>query len=319
MDQVHHNLSITYITFAGHVELQTYRFLFFTIMFIVYILVIVCNSTILFTIWIEKSLHEPMYIFIAALLLNSLFFSTNIYPKLLIDVLSDKQITSLFQCYFQSFVYYSLCGSEFLLLLVMAFDRYVSICKPLQYPTIMTRTTIRVLLGFAWFVPACQLLPSLFISSSMKVCNLTLEGVFCNNSISQLYCVSSSANYLIYGVFIIFTTIILPIIFILFTYIKILIVSYLNNTNVRKKALQTCSPHLLVLISFSCLSTYDIVIARLKIDLHKTARFILTLQIVLYHPLFNPIVYGLKMKKISHHLKRHFFRGKVSVNVKADV
>ncbi|XP_061578864.1 olfactory receptor 6N2-like [Cololabis saira] len=317
MDQVNDKLNITFITFAGHVELQTYRFLYFTIMFIVYILVIVCNSTILFMVWIEKSLHEPMYIFIAALLLNSLFFSTNIYPKLLIDFLSDRQMASLFQCYIQSFIYYSLCGSEFLLLCVMAYDRYVSICKPLQYPTIMTKTTIRVLLGFAWFVPACQLVPSLFLSSSMEVCNLTLEGIYCNNSISQIYCVSSSAAYLIYGVFIILNTIIIPIIFIIFTYIKILIVAYQSSTNVRRKAVQTCSPHLLVLISFSCLSTYDVVIARLKIDLHKTTRFILTLQIVLYHPLFNPIVYGLKMKKISHHLKRFFFRGKLSV--KADV
>lgn len=307
--------NVTWITFEGHVELQKYRFLYFVIMFIIYILIICSNLTIFCLIWIQKSLHEPMYVFIAALLCNSLLFSTNIYPKLLIDFLSDKQIISVALCHFQGFVYYTLCGSEFLLLSAMAYDRYVSICKPLQYQTIMSKTTVIVLLVLSWLLPAFQLVPSLFICHNLKVCNLTLNGIFCNNAVSQLYCLSSKAPYITYGVFIALNTVFFPILFILFTYTKILIITFKSSINVRRKAAQTCSPHLLVLISFSCLCSYDIVIARLNVDFHKTARFIMTLQVVLYHPLFNPVIYGLKMKTISQHLKVLFFHGKFRNNV----
>ncbi|KAM9710769.1 olfactory receptor 2T1-like [Menidia menidia] len=304
----------TYVTFGGHVELSKYRYLYFAVMFTVYVLILCSNSTVVYLICRTQTLHEPMYVFIAALLLNSALFSTNIYPKLLIDFLSDEQIISISLCRFQAFVYYSLSGSELLLLAAMAYDRYVSICKPLHYSIIMRKKTVGNLLFVAWLMPACQLVPSLFLSSSLKVCNFTLKAVFCNNAVSKLYCLGSNAMsliYLVYGVLIILSTIAFPMLFILFTYTRILVISSRSSTAVRKKILQTCTPHLLVLISFSCLCTYDIVIARISIDFHKTARFILSLQVVLYHPLFNPIIYGLKMEKISHHVKRLFCKLRV--------
>ncbi|XP_072252945.1 olfactory receptor 2T1-like [Leuresthes tenuis] len=317
MNQASDKYNDTYVTFVGHVELYKYRYLYFTVMFIVYILILCSNSIVVYLVYINENLHEPMYIFIAALLLNCLLFSTNIYPKLLIDFLSDKQITSFLLCHFQAFLYYSLSGSELLLLAAMAYDRYVSICKPLQYSTIMRKTTVRNLLVLAWILPACQLVPSIFIMTTLNVCNLTLKAIFCNNAVSKLYCMSSNTLYVIYGVVIILSTILFPMLFILFTYLKILIISHRSSKIVRKKAAQTCTPHLLVLISFSCLWTYDIVIARLEIDLHKTARLILSLQVILYHPLFNPIIYGLKMQKISKHIKRLFC--KLSVSLKTNV
>ncbi|XP_041858075.1 olfactory receptor 2AT4-like [Melanotaenia boesemani] len=309
----------TYLTFGGHVELYNYRFLYFVIMFGIYILIICSNSVILFLIWIKKNLHEPMYMFIAALLLNSILFSTNVYPKLLIDFLSDKQIVSHSLCSFQGFIYYSLCGSELFLLAAMGYDRYVCICKPLQYSTIMNRRTVTSLLVSAWLLPACQLVPSLVLTSSLEICMFTLKGIYCNNSISQIYCMKPRAAYIIYGTFIFINTTFLPILFIIFTYAKILIVSYQSSINFRVRAIQTCSPHLLVLISFSCFYSYDVVIARMEVDLDKTVRFIMSLQVILYHPLFNPIIYGLKLKKISEHLKGIFARGKLTVCVRINV
>ncbi|XP_006806491.2 olfactory receptor 10J5-like [Neolamprologus brichardi] len=313
MDQMNDQFNVTYITFGGHVELNKYRFLYFAIMFTAYILILCSNSTILCLIWIKKNLHEPMYIFIAGLLLNSVMFSTNIYPELLIDFLSDKQITTHSLCSFQAFIYYSLTGSEFFLLAAMAYDRYVAICKPLQYTTIMKKTTIIILLGLAWLLPACQLVPSVVMSQSYKICSFTLNGIFCNNAISKLYCDTSRTTYIIYGVFILLNTVFLPLLFILFTYTKIFMICYQSCREVRKKAAQTCLPHLLVLVSFSGLCSYDIIVARLEMNLPKVARFILTLQVVSYHPLFNPIVYGLKMKEISKHLTKLFCEGKLNI------
>ncbi|XP_028447269.1 olfactory receptor 10J4-like [Perca flavescens] len=294
-------LNVTYITFDGHVELQKYRYLYFVIMFTAYILIICSNSTILGIIVINKALHEPMYIFIAALLINSVLFSTAIYPKLLIDFLSEKQIISYSACLFQWFIYYTLGVSEFFLLSVMAYDRYVSICKPLQYPTIMSKTTVNIFLILAWLLPACQVSVVILLSANRKLCNFILKGIICNSTVQKLHCVSSAVLN-IYGLIGFVCDSPLSLLFILFTYTRVFIITYRSSREVRRKAAQTCLPHLLVLINFSCLSGYDVLLPRLETDFPKTVRLIMFLQVILYHPLFNPIIYGLKMKDIYKHL-----------------
>ncbi|XP_031150929.1 olfactory receptor 6N2-like [Sander lucioperca] len=304
-------LNVTYITFDGHVELHKYRYLYFVIMFTAYILIICSNSTIVGIIVINKSLHEPMYIFIAALLINSLLFSTAIYPKLLIDFLSEKQIISYSACLFQWYIYYTLGGSEFFLLSVMAYDRYVSICKPLQYPTIMRKTTVHMFLILAWILPACQISGGPLMSVNTKLCYLILKGIICNSTVQKLHCVTSTVQN-IYGLIVFVIAVPLPLLFILFTYTRILIIIYRSSREVRRKAAQTCLPHLLVLINFSCLSTYDVLVGRLETNFPKTVYLIMSLQVILYHPLFNPIIYGLKMKEIYKHLKRLFSQDKLN-------
>ncbi|XP_028249625.1 olfactory receptor 6N2-like [Parambassis ranga] len=303
--------NFTFLTLGGHVEIDRYRYLYFMIVFLVYIFIICGNSVIVYLIWIHQDLHEPMYIFIAALLLNSLLYSTNIYPKLLIDFLSEKQIISHQACVLQYFMFYTLSCSEFLLLAAMAYDRYVSICKPLQYSMIMRKKTVGMLLAVAWLLPACQLTALAILTANQKICGFTLKVIFCNNSIYKLHCVWSRVISL-FGALILVNAILLPILFILFTYAKIFIITYKHSIEVRKKAAQTCLPHLLVLINYSCLIIFDVVLVRIESDLSKTAQLIITLQMILYHPLFNPIIYGLKMKEISKHLKTLFSQCKIS-------
>ncbi|XP_067371965.1 olfactory receptor 11A1-like [Channa argus] len=298
-------LNITYITLYGYVELNKYRFLYFFIMLMVYVLIICFNVSIVCLIWKHKSLHEPMYIFIAALLLNSVLFSTNIYPKLLIDFLSEKQIISYSACLFQCFLFYTLSGSESLLLSIMSYDRYVSICKPLQYPTIMRKTRVSILLVSAWSVPASHIAVTVILVTQSKLCNFTIKGILCNNAIYGLQCVQSRV-ITIYGVIPLLDHVIVPILFIIFTYTKILVIVYQSSGEVRKKAAETCLPHLIVLTSFFSLSVYDIIIARMEANLSTLSRLIMTLQMVVYHPLFNPLIYGLKMKDIFKHLKQLF-------------
>uniref|UniRef100_A0AAQ6IK82 Olfactory receptor n=1 Tax=Anabas testudineus TaxID=64144 RepID=A0AAQ6IK82_ANATE len=294
-------LNVTYITIDGYVELHKYRYLYCSIMFTVYILIVCCNSTIVSLIVIHKTLHEPMYIFIAALLVNSVLYSTTTYPKILFDILSRKETITYPLCLFQSFVYYTMAGSEFLLLAAMSYDRYVSICKPLQYETIMRKTTVIILLALSWTVPVCELTVSAVLYANIRLCNFTLKGIFCNTSVYTLQC-ARSLTLSLYSVFMLLHVALFPLLFILFTYTRILIISY----RIRRKAAQTCLPHLLVLINFSCFITYDIIIVRLESDFAKTVRLIMILQMILYHPLFNPIIYGLQMKEIAKHLKRLF-------------
>ncbi|XP_061827880.1 olfactory receptor 11A1-like [Nerophis lumbriciformis] len=295
----------TFITLGGLVDVEKYRYLYFVIFLTLYILILCTNCTIMCLIWIHRNLHEPMYIFIAALSLNSLLFSSGIYPKLCIDVLSQKQTISHSACLFQYFIFYSFAVSDFLLLSAMSYDRYVSICKPLQYPNIMGKRTVIVLLTLAWFIPACADVVATVINSQQKLCNFKIRGILCNNTILKLHCVKSTF-FTGFSYFMMTTAVVVPVMFILFTYIKIFIVTYQCCVDVRKKAAETCLPHVIVLFSFVCLGLFDVIVARLESDLPKIVRLIMTLQIVVYSPLFNPIIYGVKMKEIWKHIKRLF-------------
>nr|XP_061827885.1 olfactory receptor 10K1-like [Nerophis lumbriciformis] len=295
----------TFITLGGFVEMDKYRYLYFVILLTLYILILCTNCTIICLIWIHRNLHEPMYIFIAALSLNSLLFGTALYPKLIIDVLSQKQTISHSACLFQYFLYYSLGISDFLLLSAMSYDRYVSICKPLQYPTIMGKQAVIVLLSLAWFLPACELAVATVVSSQQKLCDFTTKGTVCNNTFFKLHCVKSTFLN-IYGLFIMINAVVFPVMFILFTYIKIFIITYHSCVEVRKKAAETCLPHLMVLFILLCLVLFDVIIARLELNIPKGVQLIITLQILVYSPLFNPILYGVKMKEIWKHIKRLF-------------
>ncbi|XP_032399518.1 olfactory receptor 6N2-like [Etheostoma spectabile] len=156
-----------------------------------------------------------MYIFIAALSVNSVLFSTAVYPKLLNDFLSEKQTISYSACLLQFHLFYSLGGSEFLLLAAMSYDRYVSICKPLQYHTIMTKTTVSVFLGLAWIVPACQIAVPAGLSAKEKLCSFILKGIFCNNTVYKLQCVISGAR-VVRDMIIMLNVALVPVLFILF-------------------------------------------------------------------------------------------------------
>ncbi|XP_029979919.1 olfactory receptor 11A1-like [Sphaeramia orbicularis] len=294
------NFNVTYITFGGYVEVEKYKYAYFVVIFITYIFIICSNLTIICLICIHQNLHEPLYIFIAALLVNSVLYSTVVYPKLLIDVLSEKQVISYTACLFQIFMFYVLVTSELLLLASMAYDRYVSICKPLQYPTIMRKTTVTVLLVLPWLIPVCTSLCAWILMVKQRLCKFTLPSIFCNNSIYRLYCVKSRA-ITICGIVVLINLTVCPVVFILFTYTRIFIIAYRSSPEVRKKAAQTCLPHLLVLVCFFFLLTYNVVM--MEADVPKTVFLIMTLQLVLYHPLFNPIIYGLKMTEIYRHLK----------------
>lgn len=297
------NLTLIYL--GGYGEIENYRYLCFVIVYALFMLIICSNSTIVCLIVKHENLHKPMYIFIAALLVNSVLFSIVIYPKLLIDFLSQKQTIIYPACILQAVSYYTIAYSEFLLLSAMAYDRYVSICKPLQYPTIMKKTRICVFLVLAWFAPVCEVSGIFATNVDLKLCSFTLNGFFCNNAVYQLFCVRTQAVS-IYGVILLLNLGLLPVLFILFTYVRILIITYNSCKDVRMKASQTCLPHLMVLFNFSCFFTFDVAVVRLGAEVPKTASLIITLQVVLYHPLINPIIYGLKMKEIHQHLKRVF-------------
>ncbi|XP_017571728.2 olfactory receptor 6N2-like, partial [Pygocentrus nattereri] len=299
-----YSANVTYLFLEGHVELEKFRVAYFLIVLMVYILIICCNSVVISVIYSDKRLHEPMYIFIAALLCNSLFGTTALYPKLLSDLLSERRYISFGACTFQAFFIYTYGMAEFTLLSAMAYDRYVSICKPLQYATLIKMSTVKKLLFFCWFLPSCENGISVILTYRLQLCKFKLNRIYCNNySIVKLGCGDISVNN-IYGMFVLTVAVFPPLIFIIYSYVRILDVCLKNSKDFRRKALQTCFPHLIIFISFTVTSCFEVINSRLEGDVSHIFSMIMSVENLVIPPLINPVIYGLKLQEILNRIKR---------------
>ncbi|XP_077455580.1 olfactory receptor 1P1-like [Stigmatopora argus] len=292
------------LVLGGYVDLEKFRYLYFSLWVLFYFLIVSSNCVIIYVVKIHPSLHEPMYVFIAALSLNSILFSTTVYPKLMVDVLSRRQVASYSGCLFQVFIFYSFATADLVLLSTMAYDRYVSICRPLQYATVMGKTRVCVYLALAWFLPASFIAVVIILQSRQKLCSFVLEGIFCNTTLAKVHSKNPTYLVVLLSFFGIVIVVFLPMVFILCTYVRIFRVAFRSRGEVRAKAVETCLPHVMVLILFTVFIILDLMVAVVEIKLSKILRLILSLQILVYNPLLNPIIYGLKMKEIWKRIKR---------------
>ncbi|XP_053347920.1 olfactory receptor 51E1-like [Clarias gariepinus] len=310
---MNYSSDIMYVYLEGHMELEKYRYVYFVIVVTLYLLIISGNGLVIYIIYTNKSLHEPMYILIAALLCNALFGSTALYPKLLTDLLSESQVISFESCIFQSFCIYTYAASEFTLLSAMAYDRYVSICKPLQYNTIVKMSTVKILLFCCWFLPCCEVGVGVLFTYQRKLCKFKLNRIYCDNSsMLKLACGDFSVSN-IYGLVILSIAVFPPLLFVFFSYSRILSVCLVNSKDFRRKALQTCLPHLVIFTTLSITACFIIIHPRLEGNMPHLFSMIMSVEILVIPPLLNPIIYGLKLKKILNRIKEVVCKRNISV------
>ncbi|XP_072531072.1 olfactory receptor 10J4-like [Salminus brasiliensis] len=305
--------NVTYLTLEGHVELDKYRYIYLIISFTVYLLIICCNTVVISVIYTNKQLHEPMYIFIAALLCNALCGTIAFYPKLLNDLLSEIPAISLEACIFQAFVIYTYAASEFTLLSAMAYDRYVSICKPLQYATLVKMSTVRKILFICWFWPSCQNSISIILTYQLQLCKFKLKRIYCNNyAVVKLSCGDTTVHNF-FGIFSLIVMVFPPVIFVIFSYVRILDVCLKNSKDFRRKALQTCFPHLIIFISFTVTSCFEVINSRLEGNVPHLFAMIMSVENLVIPPLINPVIYGLKMQEIFNRITKIIQKRKTHV------
>ncbi|XP_053347917.1 olfactory receptor 6N2-like [Clarias gariepinus] len=310
---MNYSSDIMYLSLEGHVDLEKYRYVYFVFVVTLYLMIISCNGLVIYIIFTNKSLHEPMYIFIAALLCNDLFGSMALYPKLLTDLLSEIQVISFEFCIFQSFCIYTYGASEFTLLSAMAYDRYVSICKPLQYNSIVKMSTVKILLFCCWFLPCCEVGIGSILTYQRKLCKFKLNRIYCDDSsMIKLACGDFSVSY-IFGLVILSIVVFPPLIFVFFSYSRILSVCLMNPKDFRRKAIQTCLPHLVVFTTLSITACFIIIHPRLEGNMPHVFSMIMSVEILVIPPLLNPIIYGLKLKQILNRIKKIILKRKTSI------
>ncbi|KAM7398742.1 hypothetical protein PAMP_018058 [Pampus punctatissimus] len=290
---------VSYFTLTAYFDIGVFKYLFFMIILSLYMLIICSNVLLIVVICMNRSLHEPMYLFLCSLFVNELCGSTALFPFLLVQILSDIHTVSAPFCFLQNFFLYCYGGVEYLNLVIMSYDRYLAICCPLQYNTRMTFNKIALLISVTWLVPLLLCFVMISLSSSLQLCGTIIDKVYCDNySIIKLAC-SDTTNNNIYGLFITAVTILGPLILILFTYIKILKICFSGSKQTRQKAVSTCTPHLASLLNFSCGASFEIIQSRFNMNnVPNILRIVLSLYWLTCQPLFNPLLYGLNMSKI---------------------
>ncbi|KAM4627663.1 olfactory receptor 11A1-like [Polymixia lowei] len=275
------------------------KYLCFMITAILYIMIVFANSILIEVICMKRSLHEPMYIFLCSLFVNELYGSAGLFPFLLIQIVSDTHTISVPLCFLQIFCLYTYASIEFCNLALMSYDRYLAICCPLQYNTRMTSNKVALFIAVVWLYCFIKSLITLSLSVRLQLCGNMINSVYCSNYlIVKLACSDTRVNN-IYGIIATIFTIFVPLIPILFSYIKILKICLVGSKETRQKAVSTCTPHLASLLNFSFACCFEVFQSRFDMtSVPSVLRIILSLYFMICQPLFNPIMYGLKMSKI---------------------
>ncbi|XP_053279017.1 olfactory receptor 8J1-like, partial [Pleuronectes platessa] len=197
-------------------------------------------------------------------------------------------------------------------LAVMSYDQYLAICCPLQYNTRMTTQTVTMLIAVTWLFPFLAIVVLISLTSPLQLCGNIIHKVYCGNfSVVKLSCSDTTVNN-VYGLIYTFISIILPLVLILYTYVRILKVCFSGSKQTRQKAVSTCTPHLASLLNFSFGCSFEIVQSRFNMNsLHNIISFIICLSLYFLTCLllFTPVLYGLNMNKICT-LCQSLFSGK---------
>ncbi|MBN3294242.1 OR1E5 protein, partial [Polypterus senegalus] len=275
----------------------------FGVFLTVYLLILLGNILLIVIFTSDRTLHTPMYILVCGLAVLDIAISTNTVPSMLVVLISDFRIVPLATCFTQTMFLSGLFQTEFFLLTLMAYDRYVAICYPLHYPNLISNSRISKLLASCWLAGIFWTIISLVLLLSLSFCRPSnVIYVFCDfATLLSLACGDIQIiNYALLstGMSVLFISLIL----ILLSYVRIIIsVVRIASKEGRMKAFYTCGTHMLV-ISVFFLTAGGVFISD-KIPFKSFDTRILGLVVRNVFPaLMNPVIYCLRTKQIRQSL-----------------
>ncbi|XP_075958161.1 olfactory receptor 52N5-like [Anarhichas minor] len=284
----------------------------FLFLFFSYLFIIVANVGIAVLVFMDKNLHQPMYLLFWNLSVNDILGNSILLPRLLIDMLKppSELFISYYECVVQAFTTHMFSTTAHTVLMIMAFDRYVAISNPLRYATIMTKQMLIKLTVCAWGMALVLVGILLGLTLRLNRCRTLIRSPYCDNaSLFKLSCESVLINN-VYGLT--FTVVLFTgsIGSMVITYTKITVVCLTSNSkSLNSKALKTCSTHLVVYIIMLLSGMFIIILHRFPqySDYRK-------LTAILYHIIpgsLNPIIYGLQSKEMCKFVSKLFQSKKV--------
>uniref|UniRef100_A0A8C3HNE2 Olfactory receptor n=1 Tax=Chrysemys picta bellii TaxID=8478 RepID=A0A8C3HNE2_CHRPI len=279
--------------FSGSRYLQISLFMLFLFM---YFLTLTGNITIISLVGTHCRLHTPMYYFLCNLSFLEIWFTTATIPKTLTNLVSQSKTISFLSCLLQMYFVFSLGCTEFLLLAVMAYDRYLAICHPLHYSSIMNSTLSTQLAIGSWVGGFLTISVPAFLITRLSFCGPTvINHFFCDiDSWIELSCTDTRLIEMVY-ITICFIVILGSCAVTLVSYIYIIsTILRIPSAQGKKKAFSTCSAHLtVVVILYGCaIFLYVEPSKQNSLDMNK----IVSVFNTIVTPLLNPFIYTLRNK-----------------------
>ncbi|XP_043383171.1 olfactory receptor 6M1-like isoform X2 [Chelonia mydas] len=281
----------------------------FLVLLLIYLITITGNVVIIFVVWVNPRLHSAMYFFIANLSFLETWFTSVTSPKLMLNFLSISRTISFHGCMAQSFFYFALGGTELAFLVVMSFDRYVAICRPLQYATVMEqRFCIQLVLG-TWVGGFMLMSLRMLLFSKLSFCGPNvINHFFCDNTPLFLLSCSDTSRVRRVDSILISILVLSSLGLTMLSYVSILFsILRIPTATGRQKAFATCGSHLtsLAIAYGSCIVLYARPSGSSSLDVNKGVALLNT---VLY-PFLNPFIYSLRNKTVKLALREMFRLG----------
>ncbi|XP_054097484.2 olfactory receptor 56A4 [Callithrix jacchus] len=268
---------------------------------LLFLLAMGANAILLITIWLEACLHQPLYYLLSLLSLLDIMLCLTVIPKVLAIFWFDLRSISFPACFLQMFIMNSFLTMESCTFMVMAYDRYVAICHPLRYPSIITDKFVARAVVFVIARNAFVSLPVPMLSARLRYCaGNAIKNCICTNlSVSRLSCDDITFNQL-YQFVAGWTLLGSDLILIFISYSFILkVVLRIKAEGAVTKALSTCGSHFILILFFS---TVLLVLVITNLARKRIPPDIPILLNILHHlipPALNPIVYGVRTKEIK--------------------
>ncbi|XP_057554122.1 olfactory receptor 2M3-like [Hippopotamus amphibius kiboko] len=309
MEWENQTLSPDFILMGIFSHTPTHVFLF-SLVLGVFTVALLANTLMVLLICLDSRLHTPMYFLLSQLSLMDLMLICTTVPKMACNYLTGRKSISVAGCEAQIFLYVSLLGAECFLLAVMAYDRYVAICYPLQYPNLMTWKVCGLMVASSWILGAFDGIVDVAATLSFSYCgSREIAQFFCDiPALLRLSCTDTSTFETL--IFICCVVMLLfPLSLIIISYTRVIItVIRMSSGEGQHKAFTTCTSHLTVVVMYYGAAMFMYMRPTSK---HSPTqdRMVSTFYTILT-PMLNPLVYSLRNKDVAKAFSKVLGKGK---------
>ncbi|XP_063302537.1 olfactory receptor 11L1-like [Pelobates fuscus] len=293
---------ITEFFILGFQNIHSLKIPLFILLLAIYIITISGNVIIVLLVSITGLKNSPMYFFLCHLSICDILFTTDIVPNMLRVILEDGCKISHFGCLTQLQIFECCGAAECYILTVMSYDRYLAICNPLFYSSIMVNKLCFCLVICSWMLAFLLTLLARILIEGLQFCNYSMVDHFFCDFLPVLELSCSDTSVVEMEAFMVIPLIVVcPFVFVIVTYVYIFFaILGISSTNGRQKTFSTCSSHLIVVcLFFGTLITVYLSPSRgYALNINK----ITSLFYTVVTPLLNPIIYSLRNQEIRKYI-----------------